>query len=202
MNQTNLFEQTMPAPALVPADRNAAQRWAIRFLAKDECKALILDTETCSLHGEVIELAIIDNHGAEIYNRRFRPLTPIDPRAFAIHGITHDALRHEAGFAGERTAIQAILGAADVVAIYNAPFDVRCLAKTCALHNVALLEFRQICLMRWYAVFYGERSAPGGSYKSQPLRGAHNAVGDCRAALRLLQAMAATQPPVVSAANL
>lgn len=185
----NLFGQTKPAPT-VPADRDAAVRWATRFMAKGEGKALLLDTETCSLHGEVIELAILDNAGAELYNRRFKPLTRIDQRAFAVHGISDEMLLKEASFAKERSAIQTILGAADVVAIYNAPFDVRCLARTCGLHNVALLDFHEICLMRWYAVFHGERSARGGGYKVQPLGGGHNAAGDCQAALRLMQMMA------------
>jgi DNA polymerase-3 subunit epsilon len=179
---------TKPAPT-VPADRGAAVRWASRFLAKAAGKALILDTETCDLHGEVIELAILQSDGAELYNRRFRPLTRIAPRAFAVHGISDEMLRNEAAFARERLEIQTILGAADVVAIYNAPFDKSCLARTCVLHNVAILEFKEICLMRWYAVFYGERLARGG-YKTQPLAGEHSAVGDCQAALRLLQTMA------------
>lgn len=174
----------------VPEDRDAAVRWAKRFLAKDEGKALLLDTETCDLRGEVIELAIINNSGAELYNCRFRPLSRIDDRAFAIHGITEAMLVEAANFATKRTEIQEILAAADVVAIYNAAFDVRALKYTCELHRVAFLEFKEICLMRWYAVFHGERAARGG-YKTQPLGGSHNAVGDCRAALRLVEKMAA-----------
>lgn len=169
--------------------KRSATDWAREMLSLPPGKVLILDTETCALHGEIIELAIIDSAGAEIYNRRFSPLTAIDAGAQRIHGITREMLRGEPFFASEYPQIRAILDAAHVVLIYNNQFDLGCLAVTCNLHSVAELTFHSACIMRWHAQWYGEWSR--GSYKWQKLTGGdHSALGDARAALALLRKMA------------
>jgi DNA polymerase-3 subunit epsilon len=164
--------------------------WARTMLNPAHGQTIILDTETCDLHGEVIELAIIDIDGNALYNQRFSPLTPIQPGAFRVHGLSAQMLRHEPTFAAEYDAIRDIVGAANVVLTYNAPFDVRCLEATCQWHRRPFLTFHSGCIMRQYAQFYGEWRR--GQYKWQPLRGGdHSALGDARAALALLREMAA-----------
>lgn len=169
--------------------QSEAQRWARNMLDLPIGDALILDTETCGLNAEVIELAIIDTAGNQIFNRRFNPRTPIHPGAFAVHGISREMLADEVSFADEHEVIAAILAAAKMVLIYNAAFDTRCLAETCRLHLQPPFVFKSACLMQWYAIWVGEKRR--GTYKWQSLTGGdHSAVGDCRAALAFLRRMA------------
>jgi DNA polymerase-3 subunit epsilon len=180
--------------------REAARAWAQEMLNQPLGHVLILDTETCDLNGEVIELAIVDTAGNELYNRRFCPRTEIAPGAQAVHGISAEMLRGEPCFATEYLAIHEILAPAARVLIYNAPFDLRCLAVTCSLHKAAPLPLtinNTACLMRMYAQWYGERGRSGykwqrlmgGSSQSGP-SGHHSALGDARAALDVLRKMA------------
>lgn len=172
----------------VPA-RQIATDWAREMLALAPGKALILDTETCDLNGEVIELAIIDTNNNTFYNRRFKPITAIQPGAFRVHGISAVTLAHEPSFASEYPIIKRIIDKAQVVLIYNNTFDLGCLAVTCKLHGVPDLSIQTACIMRWYAQWYGERGRNG--YRWQKLTGGdHTALGDARAALHLLRTMA------------
>lgn len=170
-------------------DKQAAQAWACDVLAQPPGTVLILDTETCDLNGEIIELAIIDIDGNALYNGRFSPLTEIQPGAQRVHGITREMLEGQPFFADEHPAIRDLLGAAQLVLAYNAPFDVGCLRETCRLHQVAHVSLAHDCIMRWYAKWYGERN--GNGYKWQKLAGGdHSALGDARAALALVRKMA------------
>lgn len=170
--------------------RSKAQRWARNMLAMPIGDVLILDTETCGLNAEVIELAVINTSGAPLYIRRYCPLTAIHPGAFAVHGISREMLEHESSFADEHEAIQAMLEPARMVLIYNAAFDARCLLETCRLHGMPPLVFKSACLMNWFAIFHGEKNRSG--YRMQRLTGGdHSAIGDCRAALTFLRRMAA-----------
>jgi DNA polymerase-3 subunit epsilon len=170
-------------------DRRNSAIWAQRMLARPLGEVLILDSETCDLNGEIIELAIIDTQGKPLYNRRFLPLTTIQPGAQRVHGITLEMLTDEPRFADEYAVIRSILGTAQAVLIYNAPFDIRCLNVTCELHTQPPVNFRAGCIMRYYAQWVGQRSR--GQYKWQKLTGGdHSALGDARAALAVLKAMA------------
>lgn len=176
----NLFGQT---------PKVQARHWAREMLALPPSKVLILDTETCDLHGEVIELAIVDSAGAEVYNRRFNPITAIQPGAFRVHGITAQTLRFEPRFHREYEVIKGIVEGAEMILIYNNSFDIECLRVTCLLHTLDELRFNSGCIMRWFAQFYGEWGR--GQYKWQRLTGGdHTALGDARAALALLRKMA------------
>lgn len=174
------------------SQREQASAWARHLLSLPPGKVLILDTETCDLYGEIIELAIVDTAGNEIYNRRFNPLTEIRSGAFRVHGITAEMLAHEPRFDAEYPSVKAILDRANVVLIYNAPFDEGCLATTCNVHAVEALTFHSACIMRRYAEWYGEYQR--GRLKWQKLTGGdHSALGDARAALALLRKMAETE---------
>lgn len=180
----------MTAPIFGQSPKQRASQWAREMLAKPIDKVLILDTETCALNGEVIELAIINTSGAPLYNQRFNPLTPIHPGAQAVHGLTREMLRDEPRFAAEYDQICTLLEQAEIILIYNDSFDVACFKTTCQWHQVPAPEFKTGCIMRWYAQWYGE---PGGfnGYKWQKLTGGdHSALGDARAALVMLRKMA------------
>jgi exodeoxyribonuclease X len=92
-------------------------------------EALILDTETASLQGGIVEWAwlLVDAKTLDV-KEEFRTLVnpgrPIDPRAQAIHGITEDMVK-------DCQPISAYMGRFRIkrpyVIAHNAPFDLRML---------------------------------------------------------------------------
>lgn len=67
--------------------------WARRVLA-EKGRHVILDTETTGLELEdqVIQLAIIDLAGNELFNSLLRPTVPVSDGAFAVHLISSEQL--------------------------------------------------------------------------------------------------------------
>jgi len=172
----------------IASDRTEAVEWARQILTRED--VLILDTETTDLHGEIIELAMINLKGEAIYNRRFNPLSPVSYQATAVHGITNEMLENEPAFIDEYATIYKHLTDAGLVLIYNAVFDTARIKTTCIRHGVTVPEYKTECIMELYAQFCGEWSDHYGSYRWHPLNGGHDALGDCRAALGVLQDMA------------
>lgn len=171
--------------------RQEAVEWARRMLAQEG--ALILDTETTDLDGEVIELAILNMGGEVLYNSRFKPTEAIAQGAYEKHGISADDLADAPLFKDEVLTIAGILLTAPLTLIYNAAFDVSRLGYTCRLYGLEMSKFKHECLMEWYAQFVNHWSYYHGSYRFQSLGGDHSAVGDCRASLAVLKLMAVAE---------
>ena len=179
---------------MLAAAKQMARDWARQMLMTEG--AVILDTETTGLNGEVIELAVIDMAGNELFNRRFRPLMRIEPGATAVHGLTAEMLKEELDFCLHYDEVSRVLADAAVVVIYNAAFDLARLAETCEVHKLAPLDIvlKGECAMEKYAAFVGDWSDYHESFRWQPLLGGdHSAVGDCRATLAVLREMAAAE---------
>lgn len=109
---------------------------------------LILDTETTGLHGQVIELGIIDHDGRVLIDERFNPTCPIEPRAQEVHGISLSDVQDRPRFGERWPEIRDLLDGRRVL-IYNARFDT---ARICASLDATL--------PRWYEA---EGGSPGGS---------------------------------------
>jgi DNA polymerase-3 subunit epsilon len=63
-------------------DEAAARRWARRMLR--DPRALVLDTETTDLDGEVIEIALLTMQGEVLFESLVRPVGEISPGAQAV----------------------------------------------------------------------------------------------------------------------
>lgn len=169
--------------------REGAAMWAKQLL--DAGDFVILDTETTGLEGELVEVAVIDAAGQTLFNRRLRPLTPVEPGAASIHGLTNEVLAQERPFGEFYEELAGILTSKATVIIYNAAFDNGRLRHTCRLHNLPPIPYVADCAMDAYAAFVGEWSDYYGRFKWQPLPGGdHSALGDCLAALDVLRCMA------------
>lgn len=161
---------------------NEAIHWARAML---QSNALILDTETTGLDdaAEIIELAIIDTQGRIYWNTRLRPKAVAWPEAQAIHGIAPVHVAHACTLPQMYNALAALL-AQHAVVIYNAAFDTRLIAQSCAPWNLAPIVFIAHCAMNHYTYYHKQ---------SRWLRlpaGDHSALGDCSAVLRVLHEMA------------
>ena len=172
----------------IEGDKVEASEWSRGILKRED--VLILDSETTDLHGEIIELAIINLKGEVVFNRRFNPTQPVSAGAKAVHGISTEMLANEPRFAECASEVHDLLNKAGEVLIYNAAFDTARLAQTYRLHGVEVPTYKSDCIMEWYAQWCGQWSDYHGNYKWQPLGGGHDALGDCRAALACLQEMA------------
>lgn len=165
-------------------NRLDAIAWAQEILESD---AVIVDTETTGLlnysRAEVIELAVITMRGKVIYKSRFRPRYKIPKRTTEIHGITNDDVKNESLFKDEYTNILKSLHSKIVIA-YKADFDRGVIERTCSLYKIDPPECRWECAMHTYRAFQesGKRPALPNSK--------HNALGDCKALLKLIQRMA------------
>lgn len=168
-------------------DKLEATEWARGILKRDD--VLILDTETTDMHGEIIELAMINLKGDIVFNRRFNPIEPISAGAQAVHGISAEMLANEPRFVACASEVSDLLSKAGVVLIYNAAFDTARLNQTYRLHGLNKPDYKVDCIMEWYAQWCGDWSDYHGNYKWQPLGGGHDALGDCRAALDCLNEM-------------
>lgn len=175
----------------------------------DRCKAiaiaqsilnnnhLILDTETTGLSSdsEIVELAIIDCEGAILMNTRIRPrnLETYDDEAagaIEVHGISGEYLQNAPLFSDLYSQLAETINGRNLV-IYNADFDMPILRNMCEAYQVAILEPQSvICAMNLYAQYIGHWSDKRRSYRWYPLEGSHDALGDCRATLRVLTQIA------------
>ena len=168
--------------------KQEASQWA-RGVLKDT-GAVILDSETTALEGEIIELSIITVTGETLLDTLIRPEGEISASAEAVHGITANTVANAPTFPEVFPELKQILESASRVIIYNVGFDLGRLRSDAARHELLLPSFRSECAMRQYAKWYGEWNRRRGSFRWQRLDGGHRALGDCRATLQALRRMA------------
>ena len=168
-------------------DRVEAIKWAESIIA--EGNFCILDTETTSLEGEVVEIAIIDSQGNPEIDTLIKPREEISPEAQAVHGITAEMVATAPRLDDIWEEVSRVISSHNNLIIYNSSFDLRRIKQSLKV-KTGLRKLEAHCLMTWYAQFYGEWSAQYYDYKFQPLNGGHRALGDCLAALDILHEMA------------
>lgn len=175
-------------------DRADAIQWARKLLASNP---LFLDTETTGLNGYIVQISICDSNGAARLNTLVNPLVPIEPAASAVHHITQDMVAKAPTFRSVSTHLENILRG-QTVAVYNLPFDYKVLSRECARIHIpatqgGLYGALWDDIMLPYAAFIGEPGKYSG-YKWQKLpSGDHSAIGDCRAALAIVNEMASAK---------
>jgi Exonuclease len=159
----------------------------------------VLDTETTGLgeQDEPIELAIVDGlNGAVLLDTRLRPLAPISPGAYAIHGISASELQDAPALADIWSRVCELLSGALVIA-YNADFDRQVLAQAAQRYGLRLPKCRWYCLMEACSVFDapvdGRWLSLNAVCAELEVQGApaHSARADALSALAVVQALAA-----------
>lgn len=175
---------------LKEAEREASE-WARSALA--DPAAVILDTETTGLYGEIVEISIIRVGGFVLLNTLIKPKEGIPADAVAIHGITDEMVKDAPSFVEVYPKIKRIVEAASRVIIYNASFDTGILAGDCSRHELPRPKFKSECAMEWYAQWHGEWSDYWKDFKWKPLTGGHRALEDCLACLERIRTMAAVK---------
>ena len=183
--------------------------WCRRVVASEE-EYVLLDTETTGLYGEVIDLAIIDTKGHELYSSLLKSLCAIEPGAQETHHISSEMLEHAPTIAQEWSRICDIVHGR-IVITYNAKFDSERIAYSLGrygLNTCSECAWSFECAMESYANFWG---APPKRGKTTPKwqslgdacwqqgitlpPGLHRAMPDCQTTLALLCKVAAWTIP-------
>lgn len=183
---------------ILARDHQAAARAARIWLRSH--RTIILDTETTSLDGYLVQIAIIQAHdGQVVLDTLVNPQTDVSPGARSIHGITDAELATAPTFTALSDRVLRLLRGRRVVT-YNADFDANTLYNEVARltgYRTAETWRRSVrwrCAMELYAQWYGDWSDRHQSYRWQPLAGGdHSALGDARACRAVLQRMATEQ---------
>lgn len=173
-----------------------------RFL--QESNPLYLDTETTGLRdtSEVIEIGIIDDSGAILFDQLVNPRGPMDSAARNKHGITDDELKTAPTWEKVWPQAEAIL-VGRRIGVYNVEFDLRLMRQSHrrAFLNWTFSEVNFFDIMKLYARFHGDWDPIRLSFRYQslemackqcgiPIHEIHRAVGDCLLARALLHHMA------------
>ncbi len=147
--------------------------------------AVILDTETTDLFGQVIQISVIDLTGQVLLSTLVRPTTPVSAAATAVHGISDQDLLASPALPVIAEQLLEVTRGRQLLA-YNAPYDRQVLTNdlTTAGLDPAHLADRQnwVCLMRARALVENRGWVALG--------GPHLALGDCLATLDVLHGIA------------
>ncbi len=173
-------------------DRLEAIEWARQIMTRDDWA--ILDTETTSLTGYPVEIAVIAPNGSTLFHSLVNPPVAVESGARAVHGISDEELANAPVLPYLWPDLQAALAGRSLLLAYGADFDSSVMDR--AAHRYQLPELMQkwACLKLWYAQFCGDWSDYWHSYRWQPLDGGHRALEDARAALVVLHNMATATP--------
>ncbi|GAB1420473.1 exonuclease domain-containing protein [Anaerolineales bacterium] len=183
-----------------PQDFEEARRWALELLAKPNF--YIFDTETTGLGNadRIVQIGIINKQGETILNTLVNPQRPIPLEASRIHGISDADVRDAPTILDLYLQLSMRLAGQTLVA-YNMDFDWRLLKQTLEGHQLPMIRVSTThCAMKVYAKYYGQQGNRG-SYRWQklvlaceqcgiPVENAHDALGDVRMTLKLIEAMA------------
>lgn len=170
-------------------------RWAREMLRPGA--AVILDTETNGLEGEVLQIAVLDAASGDVlFESLVNPGAEVrwDERARDLHGLGPAAVAGAPTWDWIHDGVLAAIGARTIIA-YNAAYDRPVLAREAARYGLDLGDAgkrgRWECAMEARSDYWEDRGWI-------PLGGNHDAAGDCRAARAVLEEM--TRPPWAPAA--
>ena len=157
--------------------------WArSRLRLKD---AVILDTETTDLFGQVVQVSVIDLTGQVLLSTLVRPSTTVSPAATAVHGICDQDLQDAPSL--EAVAAQLLEATRDrQLLAYNAPYDRQVLAA--GLRDVGVDPAHLADPQNWVCLMRARSVVEGRGWTA--LGGPHHALGDCLATLEVLHGIA------------
>jgi DNA polymerase-3 subunit epsilon len=156
---------------------NSSRSEAINIAkAKIKLNPVYLDTETTGTGpaDEVIEIGIVDDQGAVLFESLVKPMSKVSPDARRVHGISDEMLASAPRWMAVWPNVGAVL-AGRTICIYNADFDLRMMQQSHAKYKMRwfLPEGTSFfCVMKLYAQFYGEWNTRTGAYRWQSLENA------------------------------
>lgn len=185
-----------------PENETNAIQWADE-LFEDESGFLVLDTETNDFKGSPVEIAVIDQDGKVLFDKRVKlpEGETMHANALRTHGISEGDLKDAPTFAEIADELTDVLSGQEVV-IYNADFDTAALGRAYRKIGKVMPMMIPKCAMNVYAEYNGEWNENHGNYRWVKLaeaaakegitvEDAHSALGDCKMTLAVIKALAA-----------
>lgn len=173
---------SLVAPSLATSPRST-RRWAARARATwlSYRGAAIVDVETTDFDGRICEVAIIDTAGRTLANTLVNPQVPVTAAASAVHGITDVELVSAPTWEVLAPSVSWLLRDRPVIA-YNAPFDQGVITR-----EMDRVGHQWRPESPWWCLMRARSDVEGLPWRA--LNGGHRALGDCRAALEVLQTL-------------
>lgn len=156
--------------------------------------AVIVDSETTDLLGEIIDIAILRVDGKVLLNTYIKPERHIDERlsvieeafdgykrerltAYAIHGISNDMVKDAPRFTEVWGQIQTLFLFRQIL-VFNVEFDFGRIVAMIKKHKYTCrIPGKWSCVMRWYTAYHGEWSNYYRDYKFVGLSAACSEAG-------------------------
>ena len=148
---------------------------------RGDWKRIVLDTETTGLHpgdgegDEILTLSIVDGHGNVLFDGRYKPRwNERWDAASKVNGIWPEDVEDLPSIESDLSKIREIVGNADEIVAYNAPFDLgflRCIGVE------PRKDAKITDTMNEYAAFAKVPSTRGNGLKRHKLTEAAEAVG-------------------------
>lgn len=149
-------------------------------------RAVIVDTETTTLYGRIVQIAVIDAAtGATLLDTLVNPGEPIHPEAQAVHGISDAAVTDAPSWEKVLSEFEAAVAGRQILA-YNAEFDQAVIAGHTRAVGQELGPWADD--KRWGCLMV-TRSDWEGMTRWMKLEGGHTALADCLAARAVLEQM-------------
>jgi DNA polymerase-3 subunit epsilon len=197
----------VPTKEWFETQKKEAAEWAYNLMQRP---FFILDTETASLNGEVIQLGLIDHRGDIVINQLVKPKGKIDPDSEAIHHISNKMVEDALTWDKIYPVLKYWIGGKLVIA-YNAGYDKPVVKHTSALYDLPDIEATWDCAMLQYARFNGEWNEYHKSFKwckltkaiesfKLEVKSAHDATGDVLMTLEVIKEMSKyhkTEPKLI-----
>lgn len=145
----------------------------------------ILDTETTDLHGEIIEISIIDKEGNTIYDQLIKPFGKISEGARNVHQISDDMLSDKPTWKDVYGDLKPLLES-KLILIYNSSFDREMIYNSCSKWKLEPPNLKTDCVMEAYADFVRSERWISLANASGYYFG-HRALEDCKATLSVIK---------------
>jgi DNA polymerase III epsilon subunit-like protein len=135
---------------------------------------VFLDTETTGLDddAQLVEIAVVDQGGAVLFESYCRPTVPVEPEAQAVHGIGPKQLAGAPAWPEIADQVRGALEGRTVV-IFNADFDTRILQQTATAHADGLGPDGYDQAVRWIL----DLDTQCAMYRAAEIYGATNRYG-------------------------
>jgi len=193
------FTKTMkPTANQLTEYKDAAKQWAQERL--EDSSTVIIDIESTGLlhrdpETEIAQLCIIDTKGRQLFSMLLKPNQPMSDEVIAIHKITNEQVLHQPMFSQIAKIVAFVLKDKHVVS-WNMDFDWKLLVHMFKKYEQPLPKIAGAsCAMDKYSEWAGEWSVKKEGFKWQKLPNftgdeSHDAMADCRNALKAMQKMA------------
>jgi DNA polymerase III epsilon subunit-like protein len=167
---------------------------------------VVMDFETTEIDPKVcdiVEIGIINQDGDTLLHQLIKPSRAITDGAYRKHGLSTGDLAEALTIDDFVHQLKAVIEDAKIIVAYNADYEKTILQRLFAQHEIEMPSIKWVDPMRWFAQWYGE-TRHNGDYRWQKLEtavsvlkvtppegGFHRAIGDCKATLGIIKAMAA-----------